>query len=73
MGVEPGNDPKAAVIWEAFKPDTEPRQYSPEDEFARRRDALVAEIRGVREARQAAITASSGEQQDFAEQQGGVY
>jgi penicillin-binding protein 1A len=73
MGAEPGNDPKAAVIWEAFKPDTEPRQYTPEDEFARRRDALVAEIRGVREARQAAASASAAEQQDFAEQQGGVY
>ncbi|WP_334182834.1 penicillin-binding protein 1A [Novosphingobium sp.] len=73
MGAEPGNDPKAAVIWEAFKPDTEPRQYSPEDEFARRRDALVAQIRGVQEARQAAAAAKAGDVQDFAEQQGGVY
>ncbi|WP_454797305.1 penicillin-binding protein 1A [Novosphingobium lindaniclasticum] len=73
MGVEPGNDPKAAVIWEAFKPDTEPRQYTPEDEFARRRDALVSEIRGAQEARQASAAAAGGEAQDFAEQQGGVY
>lgn len=73
MGVEPGNDPKAAVIWEAFKPDTEPRQYTPEDEFARRRDALVSEIRGAQEARQASAAAAAGEAQDFAEQQGGVY
>ncbi|GFE72603.1 penicillin-binding protein 1A [Novosphingobium sp. TCA1] len=73
MGAEPGTDPKAAVIWEAFKPDTEPRQYTPEDEFARRRDALVAEIRGVREARAAAASSGATDQQDFAEQQGGVY
>src|SRR3546814_5235871 len=35
MGAEPGNDPKASVIWEAFKPDSEPAQYTAEDEFTR--------------------------------------
>ena len=73
MGVEPSNDPKAAVIWEAFKPDTEPRQYTAEDEFTRRRDALVAQIRDARQAREAATTAASGETRDFAEEQGGLY
>ena len=73
MGVEPSDDPKAAVIWEAFKPDTEPRQYTPEDEFTRRRDALVAEIRRSREARSAANAQNSGDMTDFVEEQGGVY
>ena len=72
MGVEPTNEPKASVIWEAFKADTEPRQYTAEDEFTRRRDALVTEIREAREAR-AAATAASSEARDFAEEQGGVY
>jgi len=73
MGVEPGDDPKAAVIWEAFKPDTEPRQYTAEDEFSRRRDALVSQIRGARDARAAAEANASGDAGNFAEQQGGVY
>lgn len=73
MGVEPSDDPKAAVIWEAFKPDTEPRQYTAEDEFSRRRDALVAQIRESRQVRQAAAAAAAGETRDFAEEQGGLY
>jgi penicillin-binding protein 1A len=73
MGVEPGTEAKASVIWEAFKPDTEPRQYTAEDEFARRRDALVAQIREARQAREAAVAAAAGEARDFAEEQGGVY
>lgn len=73
MGVEPSNDPKAAVIWEAFKPDTEPRQYTAEDEFTRRRDALVAQIREARQAREASAAAATGEMRDFAEEQGGLY
>jgi penicillin-binding protein 1A len=72
MGVEPTDDPKAAVIWEAFKPDTEPHQYTAEDEFTRRRDALVAQIREARQARADAAAANS-EARDFAEEQGGVY
>lgn len=73
MGVEPSDEPKAAVIWEAFKPDTEPRQYTAEDEFTRRRDALVAQIREARQARAAAAAASAVEQRNFAEEQGGLY
>lgn len=73
-GVEPGTDPKASVIWEAFKPDTEPRQFTAEDEFTRRRDALVAEIRQSRQERAADTARASGvETQDFAEEQGGLY
>ena len=74
MGVEPSDAPKASVIWEAFKPDTEPREYTAQDEFTRRRDALVAQIAQAREEREAAkARAVAGEAQDFAEQQGGLY
>ncbi|GGC05318.1 penicillin-binding protein [Novosphingobium endophyticum] len=73
MGVEPGDEAKASVIWEAFKPDTEPRQYTAEDEFTRRRDALIAYIREARETREAAAAAATGDTRDFAEEQGGVY
>ncbi|KHK91177.1 penicillin-binding protein 1A [Novosphingobium malaysiense] len=74
MGVEPSDEPKASVIWEAFKPDSEPREYTAQDDFTRRRDALVAQISQAREERQAAnARAAAGEAQDFAEEQGGLY
>lgn len=74
MGVEPTDEPKASVIWEAFKPDTEPRQYTAEDEFSKRRDALVAQIDGARRAREAAQSeANQGSVENFAEEQGGLY
>ncbi len=74
MGVEPGNDPKASVIWEAFKPDTEPKRYTAQDEFTRKRDALVAEIRGARAARTVAARPRSAEEPaDFVQEQGGLY
>ena len=75
FGVEPGDEPKAAVIWEAFKPDTEPRRLAKADEFASQRDMLIAEIRASRQA-EAALSGQgggSGEPRDFAEEQGGLY
>jgi penicillin-binding protein 1A len=74
MGAEPSDDPKAAIIWEAFKPDTEPKRYTAQDEFTRKRDALIAEIRAAQADR---VTASrpkaAGEPADFVEEQGGLY
>ncbi|WP_432769148.1 MAG: penicillin-binding protein [Sphingopyxis sp.] len=45
-GSWPGSDPKASIIWEAFKPESEPRRTIREDEIqpikpARRQDAPV--------------------------------
>ena len=74
MGVEPSNDPKAAIIWEAFKPDTEPKRYTAQDEFTRKRDALVAEIRAARTDRVAASRPrAETAPADFVEEQGGLY
>jgi penicillin-binding protein 1A len=74
MGAEPGDDPKAAIIWEAFKPDTEPKRYTAQDEFTRKRDALIAEIRGAQVDRtKAARPEAAGEPADFVEEQGGLY
>jgi penicillin-binding protein 1A len=74
MGVEASDAVKAAVIWEAFKPDTEPRQYTAQDEFTRKRDALVAQIRQAQAARAAAANVRrTDEPGDFVEEQGGVY
>ena len=73
FGAEPTDEPKASVIWEAFKADTEPRRLSRADEFASQRDMLIAEIRARREAEAARAANRSGEARDFAEEQGGVY
>ena len=75
FGTEPTSDPKASVIWEAFKADTEPRRSARAEDFASRRDDLIAEIRHSQQEQAAAgaNAANSAEPKDFAEEQGGVY
>jgi len=60
----PTNEPKAAIIWEAFKPDTEPRRSMRTDEFVAHKAAVAKAVR-----RSAAGPAS----RDFAGDQGGIY
>ncbi|MCB2079867.1 MAG: penicillin-binding protein, partial [Novosphingobium sp.] len=74
-GGQPGEDPKSAIIWEAFKPDTEPKRKTNVDDFVAKRDALIAEVRRSRAPKQAARSndAVATEIRDFAEEQGGVY
>ena len=45
----PGADPKAAIIWEAFKADTEPKRSSKADEYLARRDEIIALIKKGRQ------------------------
>ncbi|MCX7864211.1 MAG: penicillin-binding transpeptidase domain-containing protein, partial [Novosphingobium sp.] len=74
FGTDPGTDPKSAVIWEAFKPDTEPSRYSMADRFIQQRDALIAEIRALRSADKGEDDIMSIiDQKDFVAQQGGIY
>nr|WP_246381459.1 transglycosylase domain-containing protein [Novosphingobium chloroacetimidivorans] len=74
MGAEPSDDPKSSIIWEAFKPDTEPKRYTAQDEFTRKRDALIAEIRGAQADRIAASRPKvESEPGDFVQEQGGLY
>lgn len=40
----PGSDPKASIIWEAFKADAEPKRGDASD-LAQQRDALIAALR----------------------------
>ena len=74
---QPTDDPKAAVIWEAFKADTEPQRWTRADEFARKRDALIAEVRRARNPVQRTTTTRretvTTDTPDFVEEQGGVY
>jgi penicillin-binding protein 1A len=70
----PGNDPKADTIWEAFKPDTEPKRATREDEIEAMREEILAQIRRGREeeARRAA-GGTRRESEGFVEEQGGLY
>ena len=68
----PTDDPLADVIWEAFKPDTEPARATRQDEIAARRDEILEQIRrGRGEGRQNTVV--TDEPRDFVEDQGGIY
>jgi len=71
----PTNDPKASVIWEAFKPDTEPPRATRQDEVAARRNEILEMVRRGRQANVRAATARQQEeaQSDFVAEQGGIY
>jgi penicillin-binding protein 1A len=68
----PTSDPMGGIIWEAFKPDTEPDRATRQDEIAARRDEILALIRAGREGNRPGV---GGEDQpiNFAEEQGGIY
>jgi len=68
-------DPQAAVIWEAFKPDTEPRRSHRQDATDALRELVLAQLR-----RGANPGQGGGDEvpeeappTDFAEEQGGLY
>jgi penicillin-binding protein 1A len=58
----PSDDPRTAIIWEAFKPETEPRISMRRDELAER---VAQEVRAAAPRRDAS--------RDFAGEQGGIY
>lgn len=69
------DDPKASVIWEAFKPDTEPPRRTRQDEIESKRNEILALIRrGNRVATEAPKRAvQQARPTDFVEEQGGIY
>ena len=64
------DDPQAAVIWEAFKPDTEPPRKTRQDQIAELREELLALIRRGTDGD---LSSSDGQPSDFVEEQGGIY
>lgn len=71
----PSNDPKAAIIWEAFKPDSEPPREKRTDQVDEMREMIMEQLRR-RERGAAEASASSQQAEDvsnFAEEQGGLY
>ena len=51
----PTDDPKSAIIWEAFKPDTEPERYTRQDAIAAKRNEILALIRAGRQSAESAV------------------
>ncbi|MDP9057040.1 MAG: transglycosylase domain-containing protein [Pseudomonadota bacterium] len=79
FGGTPSDDAKASIIWEAFKPETEPQRPTRESQLAaKRQDLLDAISRGFAARHPVAQSTAPSESdslppQDFAAQQGGVY
>ena len=70
----PSDEPTASIIWEAFKPDTEPPRATRSDAIAARRNEILELIRRGRQGAQAARASDSGDKpNDFVEDQGGIY
>ena len=73
-GAWPGNDPQSSVIWEAFKPETEPRRTIRSDEIPAPRASSNVSSRsaaGTAAPRRAAPTRRAANDSDFLERQGG--
>jgi penicillin-binding protein 1A len=66
----------ASVIWEAFKPDTEPRRTGRQDQSDRLRDLILAQLRRGAAGPGGASGRSPGAErppEDFVEESGGIY
>ncbi|MBA3678087.1 MAG: PBP1A family penicillin-binding protein [Sphingosinicella sp.] len=72
FGEWPVSDPKAAVIWEAFKPESEPRRAVRRDEMADSKATATAATRR-RAAKAAPRPAAQRQDSDFLQNQGGIY
>ncbi|MCW1986078.1 UNVERIFIED_ORG: penicillin-binding protein 1A [Sphingomonas sp. R1F5B] len=72
-GTPQDNDRKASIIWEAFKPDTEPRRTVQPSEITAK-EAVLDALRKARSARGAkAAPAARPAGSNFVEDQGGIY
>ena len=67
----PSDDPLADIIWEAFKPNTEPQRSTRQDEIAAKRAEILALIEAGRNGE--AGGREEGIPENFAEDQGGIY
>ena len=67
----PTDDPLSDIIWEAFKPDTEPQRSTRQDEIAAKRAEILALIEAGRNGEIA--SRETGMPENFAEDQGGIY
>jgi len=72
----PTDGPQAAVIWEAFKPDTEPRRSRRQGQADQLRELVLAQLRrgeGQGASGRGPADAEGAQQTDFVEESGGIY
>jgi penicillin-binding protein 1A len=70
----PTDDPLSGIIWEAFKPDSEPERSTRQDEIASRRKEILELVReGRRGAAGQAVESNDDQPTGFVEEQGGIY
>lgn len=80
FGGWPSDDPKAAVIWDVFKPETEPRRSIRKEELLARLEAKKAQLEAARIAAQnrafdSSLNSSGPARNDneFLQEEGGIY
>jgi penicillin-binding protein 1A len=66
----PTEDPRSAIIWEAFKPDTEPERYTRQDAIAAKRNEILALIRAGRQSAESAVVDASADEGGLIEEGG---
>ncbi len=74
----PSDDPGASIIWEAFKPNTEPPRATRADAISARRNEILELIRRARQGSTPNVARRGVERteqvaDDFVEEQGGIY
>ncbi|RVQ69030.1 penicillin-binding protein [Croceicoccus ponticola] len=69
----PTQEDKPATIWEAFKPDTEPRRSLDRQTLEEKRSAAIAALKAAMEERKATTANPRRVDETFLEQQGGIY
>jgi penicillin-binding protein 1A len=71
----PSDDPQSSVIWEAFKPDTEPRRAQRQDQIDAMRQMILDQLRRREQgpSRSDAAIESETPPDNFAAEQGGIY
>ncbi|MDR7103386.1 transglycosylase domain-containing protein [Croceicoccus sp. BE223] len=69
----PTNEDKPATIWEAFKPDTEPRRSLDRQTLEEKRVAAIAAIKAAAEERKTRAAGPRRIDDNFLEEQGGIY
>ncbi|GAA3728417.1 penicillin-binding protein 1A [Sphingorhabdus rigui] len=77
-GAWPGRDPMSAVIWEAFKAETEPKRSIRQEELAAREDkpkeaSEVQSNSATRSSASASTSVGTKRDQEFIQQEGGIY
>ncbi|WP_333790380.1 penicillin-binding protein 1A [Sphingorhabdus sp.] len=77
-GAWPGRDPMSAVIWEAFKAETEPKRSIRQEELAAREDkpketSEMQSNSATRSSTSASTSVGTKRDQEFIQQEGGIY